>query len=72
MKQSKVFVETYDTSNFGLSFQNPHLKKSQLIFFAEDNESDTGPDLIWSDPIIRRNPIGIRVAESLTDPTVKS
>ncbi len=36
------------------------------------DESDTGPDQIWSDPIIRRNPIGIWVAEQLTDPTVKS
>ncbi len=36
------------------------------------DESDTGPDRIWSDPTIRRNAIGIRVAEQLTDPTVIS
>jgi hypothetical protein len=28
------------------------------------DESDVGTDRIWSDPTIRRNPIGIRVTES--------
>jgi hypothetical protein len=36
------------------------------------HESDTGPDQIWLDPTIRRNPIGIRVSESLTDLMVES
>ncbi len=32
--------------------------------FINPISSDTGPDRIWSDPTIRRNLIGIRVAES--------
>ena len=31
---------------------------------SQVHQSDTGPDRIWSDPTIRRNPIGIRVAKS--------
>jgi len=29
------------------------------IFSSQVHESDTGPDRTWSDPTIRRNPIGI-------------
>jgi hypothetical protein len=36
------------------------------------DESDTGSDRILSDPTIRRNSIGIRVAKSLTNPMVES
>ena len=40
----------------------------QHNFYSQVDQSDIGSDRILPDPTIRRNPIGFRVSESLTDP----
>jgi len=59
------------TKDYLLSYQ-PIVRTQIPLEKTHVDESDTGPDRIWSDPTIRRNPIENRVAEQLTDPTVKS
>jgi hypothetical protein len=42
-----------------------YLGKEAYSIYTQIDESDTESDQIWSDLTIRRNPIGIRVTESL-------
>jgi len=42
-----------------------YLGKETYSIYTQIDESHTESDQIWWDPTIRRNPIGIRVTESL-------